>query len=245
MNEVATLKPDFIESRLDELAKVLPSQQAAESFARVCMTAINGDPKILACSKVSILKCVFDLAAVNLHPNTPLGHAFLIPYGGQLTVQIGYRGWCELCQRTGHVKSIQADVVREGDDFQFQKGVDLVLSHTPSLAPKEKRPVIGAWAYVELLNGGKNAEWMDINELNLIQSLSRNSPAWKQFGDEMRKKCPLKRMLKVMQIGNAPQVARAIEIENQPFREPEITPAKPLLTFEDPEEKIVCEAVNQ
>jgi recombination protein RecT len=231
--EVSTLKPEFLESRLSELAKVLPSRQAAESFARICLTAINGSPAIRGCTKASILRCVFDLATINLAPNTPLGHAFLIPYGGELTVQIGYRGWCELCQRTGHVKTIQADVVREGDEFQFQKGKELVVIHSPSLGAKEKRPVLGAYAYISLLNGGENAEWMDADELKRIEVLGKNSPAWKNFGDEMRKKCPLKRMLKVMQIGNSPNVARAIEIENQPFREPEITPEKPLLTFED------------
>lgn len=214
-----------IEPKFGDLLKVLPNEQAAQAFARIVITALNKTPRIKDCTNESILSCIFDLAAINLLPNSPHGHAYLIPYRidgvTQCTVQIGYRGFAELAYRSSEVKMVQADVVRDGDEFKYKKGANIqqFVEHVKDVSKgRINREVLAAWASVELLNGGVAIEIMDTDELGRIERLAnakKDSPAWKQFGDEMRKKTAVKRLLKLLQISNMETVRAAIDIDNK------------------------------
>lgn len=238
MNEsqLATLPADHFDGRLDEIVKVVPGgdKAMAQMLARVVLTALNKTPELRNCTPASILGCMFDLAAIGLVPNTPQQFAFLIPYGGKCTLQIGYRGFCKLAYDSNQVKIIKAGVVREGDKFEYAKGTaDCFVRHSEQLGRgRDKQPLIGAWASVELLNGGVTVEVMDADELDKIMKLSK-SPASKIWGDEFRKKSVVKRMLKLLQIGGMTMVHKAIEIDNKsPLPEP---PKPHTITFEDSE----------
>lgn len=210
-----------ITPKFGDLLKVLPDEKAALYFARIIVTALNKTPKIQECSTESILSAIFDLASLNLVPNSPIGHAYLIPYGGVCTVQIGYKGFAELAYRSGEVKMVQADVVRDGDEFKYLKGANVqqFVSHCKNLTKgRDGREVIAAWASVELLNGGVAIEVMESDELAKIERLAnakKESPAWKYFADEMRKKTAVKRLLKLLQISNMETVRAAIELDNK------------------------------
>jgi recombination protein RecT len=241
------LPENFLDPVLDDIEKVIPKNTiTAAALTRIVVTAMNKTPSLRQCSKGSILACTLDIASIGLMPNTPQGFAYLIPYRHdgvvEATLQIGYKGFCELSYRSGQVKMIQADVVREGDEFDHEKGTETHIRHVKSLVPgRASRNLIAAWAAVELIGGGRNIEIMDAEELAKIQKIAERtkaSPAWTQWPDEQRKKTVLKRMLKVLQVGSTPQIQKALEIEAQAFTpiEDVTTPAVPLLTSEDPPE---------
>lgn len=52
-------------------------------------------------------------AQLGVEPNTPIGQAYLIPYGNQVQFQLGYKGLIDLAYRSGEVQSIQAHEVHE------------------------------------------------------------------------------------------------------------------------------------
>lgn len=238
--QLATLPSNHFDDRLDEIRKVLPEGvMSAEALARVTLTAINKTPALRECSKASLLGCMLDLATIGLMPNTPQGFAYLIPYGGQATLQIGYKGYAELAYRSGQVKIIEADVVRDGDTFDYSKGTSAFVKHTKQIGVgRSECNVLAAWARVELNNGGNTIEVLDADELKVIRrkaDAKKPSPAWKEFHDEMAKKTALKRLLKVLQVGNMPQIAQAIEIDN---KHSDFAPAEPKqhrLIFDEPE----------
>jgi recombination protein RecT len=210
----------LIEPRLGELAKVLPSQEATEAFARIAITALNKQPKLRDCTPESILSCIFDLASINLQPNTPNGHCWIIPYGNQATVQLGFKGFAELAYRSGNVKLLQADSIREGDQFKYLKGVGEAVKpfveHVRSIGKgRSQQALLGAWASCELINGGVTIEVMDSDDIQSIRRLAaQGSPAWKQFEDEMAKKSVVKRLLKLQQLSNMETLRKAIELDN-------------------------------
>jgi recombination protein RecT len=216
----------LIVPRLSELAKVLPSDEAAQAFARIVITALNkpptkqGSKSIKDCTPESILACVFDLAAINLKPATPDGHCWIIPYGNQATVQIGFKGFCELAYRSGNVKLIQADAIRDGDQFRYLKGagetVKPFVEHVRTIGKgRSKQALLGAWATCELVSGAVTIEVLDSDDVANIKRLARNSDAWAFFEDEMAKKSAVKRLLKLQQLSNMESLKRAIEIDNE------------------------------
>ncbi|EKF2878464.1 recombinase RecT, partial [Escherichia coli] len=82
---------------------------------------------------------IVQCSQLGLEPGSALGHAYLLPFGnkneksGKKNVQliIGYRGMIDLARRSGQIASLSARVVREGDEFNFEFGLDEKLIHRP------------------------------------------------------------------------------------------------------------------
>jgi len=58
-------------------------------------------PKLFECSPDSMAAAAVTCAELGLYPKGSIAHIHLIPRGGQVTVQIGYRGLMELARRAG------------------------------------------------------------------------------------------------------------------------------------------------
>ena len=63
----------------------------AERFARICLTAVRNNQKLMGCTQESFAAALMTCAQLNLEPNTPQGLAYLIPYGKECQFQIGYK----------------------------------------------------------------------------------------------------------------------------------------------------------
>ena len=92
-------------------------------------------------------------AQLGVEPNTPIGQAYLIPYGNQVQFQLGYKGLIDLAYRSGEVQSIQAHEVHENDTFEYELGLNPKLKHVPAM--KDRGPVILYYAVIKLKNGGE------------------------------------------------------------------------------------------
>jgi recombination protein RecT len=114
-----------------EIARALPRHLTPDRMARVCLTALRVNPKLNDCSPASFMAAIMAAASLGLEPNTPLGHAYLIPYGNTCQLILGYRGLMDLALRSGRVTSIKAVVVRKGDTFEFEQGLHDKLVHRP------------------------------------------------------------------------------------------------------------------
>lgn len=156
-------KVETIEDALKNKGMVARFQQAvprhlsSERMLRVCAMAVYKTPALKNCEVMSLLGAMLSLASLGLEPNTPLGHAYLIPFKGrrkfgpgrndwedyyQVQVVIGYRGYIELARRSGMLTAIHADVVYEGDEFTFEYGSNMHLRHVPR--GNRDKPL---WAY--------------------------------------------------------------------------------------------------
>lgn len=127
-SDLATL----VERLKPGIAQALPRHVTPDRMARIVLTALRTNPKLAQTSPASFLGCVMIASQLGLEPNTPLGHLYLIPRGGQCTALIGYQGMIELARRSGQVTSIYAFAVREGDTFRYSLGLRPTLEHVPS-----------------------------------------------------------------------------------------------------------------
>jgi recombination protein RecT len=126
-----TLADYFTKQIAPSLAAALPKHLTPDRMARLCLTAIRTTKDLAAVTPVSFAGEVMKLAQLGLEPNTPLGHAYLIPRKGECTTIIGYAGLIELARRSGLVKNIYAHVVYEGDKFSYSYGLSPTLEHVP------------------------------------------------------------------------------------------------------------------
>ena len=149
----------------------------------------------------SILTAAGIAAALKLPINPGLGFAFIVPYKGQATFQLGAKGFVQLAMRSGQYRTLHAGAVREGQI----KDIDFV---TGEIIRGEKiyDTVVGYVAYMELINGFNKALFMTVDELQAhaerySQSYAydlrsgRKSSVWSTNFDAMARKTVLKRLL--------------------------------------------------
>ena len=196
---------DWIAKSEKQIAKALPSAITPERFARMATTAVTMNPDLGRCTPASFIGALLQAAALGLEPNTPLGQAYLIPYNNykngvkEAQFQIGYRGLIELAHRSGEFQSIEAHVVYENDEFEYELGLDPKLRHKPALSNRGK-PIL-YYAMFRTKDGGFGFQVMSYEDcLNHAKKYSKAynggfSP-WSTNFDEMAKKTTLKKALK-------------------------------------------------
>lgn len=197
-------KPETIISLISEpamqmqFARALPKVLSPERFTRIVITAVRNTPKLLGCSKNSFLAAVMQSAQLGLEPNTPLGQAYLIPYGTECQFQIGYKGLIDLAYRSGEVAIIQAQTVYENDEFIYELGLEPKLLHKP-LMKGDRGEAIAYYAIFKMKNGGENFAVMsreDVERFAKAKSKTYSNGPWQTDFDAMAKKTVLKQVLK-------------------------------------------------
>lgn len=181
-----------------QIQKALPSMVSSERFQRVALTAFSNNTKLQQCDPMSFIAAMMQSAQLGLEPNTPLGQAYLIPYGKQVQFQIGYKGLLELAQRSGKIKTLYAHEVRENDTFDIDYGLNQTLIHKP-LLKGDRGEVIGYYAVYHLDTGGNSFIFMTKDEvLEHAKRFSKtyNSGPWQTDFDAMAKKTVIKQLLK-------------------------------------------------
>lgn len=180
-----------------EIKKALPSVITPERFTRMVFTALSSNKKLQACTPESFLGAMMQAAQLGVEPNTPIGQAYLIPYGNQVQFQLGYKGLIDLAYRSGEVQSIQAHEVHENDTFEYELGLDPKLKHIPAM--KDRGAVVLYYAVIKLKNGGEGFEVMsrdDVDQFARAKSKTYKNGPWQTDFDEMAKKTVLKKVLK-------------------------------------------------
>jgi len=187
----------LIQAMEPQIRKALPSVITPERFTRMVLTALSSTPKLQTCTPQSFLGGMMQAAQLGVEPNTPLGQAYLIPYGNVCQFQLGYKGLIDLAYRSGEVSSIQAHEVHENDKFEYELGLEPKLRHVP--AKTDRGPVVWYYAVLKLKNGGVGFEVMsreDVEKFAMKKSKAYRNGPWQTDFDEMAKKTVLKKVLK-------------------------------------------------
>ena len=138
-------------------------------------------------------------AQLGLEPNTPLGQAYLIPYGSQCQFQIGYKGLINLGYRNPQMQIISAQAVYEHDKFEYEFGLNPKLVHRPAL--RDRGEVTLFYGLFKLTNGGFGFEVMSKDDMDeyakeYSKSFDSSFSPWKNNYIGMAKKTVIKQALK-------------------------------------------------
>lgn len=193
----------YVTAKRDQLAMLLAGGVDPERFITVALAAVQGTPKLLECSPLSIFTAIREAATYGLELG-PLGDASLTPYGDEAQLSVEYRGYRKLAMRDGTVRVIAADVVFAADAFRIVSGSEAPgIFHEP--APfGDRGNVIGAYAWARLANGELAHVEMSEAELYKRRDVSRSyqnaikygrtDSIWHLWPIEMMRKTVIKRL---------------------------------------------------
>jgi len=157
---------------------------SAERMLFLAIECVRRNPTLGECDHLSVLGAMITSHSLGLEPNTPLGHAYLIPYKGwtkddngkwvqkqaECNFQIGYRGFAQLFHRTGKVLTFSANAIREKDKFSAVEGTNTEVSYSKALANRGK--ILGSYCHINKANGGQDFELLELDEILKIRDTS-------------------------------------------------------------------------
>ena len=237
--EPATLQT-FLGSRREEIAKVLPKHVSFDRLAKTAALAVAKTPQLQEASIRSVYAAVLTLAELGLEPNTPTGHAYLVPFKNkgvmECTPIIGYRGLIDLARRGGELEQIEAHVVYERDRYEIEFGLDPKLRHVPYMGTEARGGIVLAYMVARLKGGGVHVEAMTKGEIDAIRATSKTGGSaaspWASHYAEMAKKTVIRRGAKYLPMST--ELAKAIEQDDEEFAQPaasvstvDVMPAQP------------------
>ena len=157
-----------------------------DAFVASLIELYTGDKALQSCKPQLIVAEALRAATMRLPINKALGFAYIVVYNNSQkmpdgswqkvptpTFIPGYKGYIQLAMRTGEYKTINADIVYEGEISGFDK-----LSGTINFdGQKKSDKIIGYFAYFEMLNGFKKTLYMTLDEM--ASYALRYSPSFK------------------------------------------------------------------
>ena len=158
----------------------------ADTFIASVIDLFNSDSKLRECNPNQVVMEALKAAVLHLPINKSLGFAYIIPYynsypkkdeygrdmigqdGKKIwekklepTFQLGYKGYIQLAMRTGQYRTLNADVVYEGEVRKVSK----LTGEIAFDGDKKSDKVIGYFCYFELLNGFAKTLYMTVDQM--------------------------------------------------------------------------------
>ncbi len=210
-----------MEASRNAITAVIPRHLTPERIIKAAQIAASRNPDLFECTTASIVAAVIRASELGLDPSGTLGSAYLVPFRNKHTgnreAQFipGYRGLIDLARRSGEISSIEAHIVKQGDKFELEFGLNPKLVHVPDLQGAENRAVLAAYAVAVLRDGARQAEVMTRAQLEGIRSRSKAGDCgpWVSDWEEMARKTVVKRLVKYLPV--SVELQKAIEYDNE------------------------------
>lgn len=173
----------------------------ANGLTSALVSIYNNNKLLQDCDPRSILGAAMLAATSGLSIAPQLGQAYIVPFRGTATFQIGVHGLIQLAHRTGKYVALHAGKVYEGELRGFNP-----ITGEPEQGEKVSDEVVGYVAYMRLINGFEKTMYMTVAELEAHAekySVSygydkrngKQSSPWTTNFDAMARKTVLKRLL--------------------------------------------------
>lgn len=173
-----------------------------------CVNAVIRNPKLLSADKGSFLSAVMQCASDGLIPDDR--EATLQIYNSKTKDPKSKKEvWIEKVQympmvqgirkrarELGGIKSIISSCVHENDEFDYAEGDNPYLNHKAAKLGKPRGKIVGVYAIFKNMSDDiLHREVMDKETVDKIRKASKSpdSPAWKNWYDQMSIKCVVRR----------------------------------------------------
>jgi len=166
--DLVALERSF-EPLVPKFAAVL-THLTAQRLIRSVMISCERNPVLLTVNRQSLYNAAMSAACLELECDGVTGQSFLIPFAGKAQLVIGYKGFVTLGARSG--LTITGEVVRDGDDFDFDEGEGWIRHK--KLLGKPDRRIIATWAKAAALDRPAVIKVLDIDD---ILAVKKKSPA--------------------------------------------------------------------
>ena len=186
---------NYIETHASEIRAMLPGHIEQERFMKNMGRQLVSNRNLQDCDPSSLVTSCVEAANLGLDIGT-LGSCWIVPFGRQATLIVGYQGLVDLAIRGGNVKAIHCEVVRENDEYGASER-DFYHKYDPFDPEDVRGTIIGVYCIVDLANGSSQYEAMSVEQVEKVRSTSRASKSgpWVDHWDRMAVKTVLRRAL--------------------------------------------------
>jgi len=154
-----------------------------------------------------------------------LDDIYVISYGSNhVAIEYKYSFWPKKLTELGVFKTVDAYVVRESEPFEIEiDNGKTSIKHKQNPFATDK-PIIGAYARGVRPDGEVVIATANLNELKAAAKASKvkakgKSTIWDVWFEEVSKKVPLKRLVKLISIPS--EIQTALDIDNSNYAKPE------------------------
>lgn len=166
----------------------------------------NKKPALEVCTRDSVANALLDMVVQGLNPVKK--QCYFIVYGTQLVCMRSYFGTMSVTKRVTGAKDIDAAVIYEGDevDYEIVNGRIKNLTHKQKFGNINKEKTIGAYCTITLPGGEVYTELMTIDEIRKAwskaqfwakdQDIEKKGSTHDEFKQEMAKKTVINRACK-------------------------------------------------
>lgn len=232
-----TIAKNYLQDHSEALQGYAVANYDQSQFIKSAMIAFVGSPQIMDCLKTpagkdSVFQALRFAAATGLSLNPQEGKAAIIAYSGKAQYQIMKNGLVELAQRSGKVKFITQDTVRENDIFEIEKTAN-GDKYTFKPHRKDRGGIDGFFAAIVLNDGICSVKYMTKKEIedfrDSYSAMYKNKPQaspWNHSFEGMGIKTVLKALLRNISISPEISVAVGSDDAAENVVEKNITPVK-------------------
>lgn len=148
----------MLDQKKTQLVAALPGDLSADRLTRIALTCIQRDPGLLECTPASVYDAILQSAQLGLMPDHVQGMAYLIAFYDKHSktkkaqLMPGYKGLLDLAYRSKRVAWIWPEVVRTGDEFEYQYGTQAFVRHVPKLGHEGRRVLQFAYCIAKVVN---------------------------------------------------------------------------------------------
>lgn len=170
------------------------SEEQARRELNYALSFFNEKPELRSLPIESIYNALLDIGRTRVSLNSAQKLAFIVGREGKCVFEISYRGLCKILMDSGSVKIIDAFIVYEGEEFDYNPA-DNILTHKPKFGFSEeennKRKIIGAYSRAILDDGMKHFHFVELYKLEKIERMS-NASFYGEWRTDMYKKTAIR-----------------------------------------------------
>lgn len=158
-----------------------------DEFVASLIDLYTGDMQLQKCKPQLVVAEALRAATMHLPLNKALGFAYIIVFNNSVkdpatgqwmkvptpTFVPGYKGYIQLAMRTGQYRTINADMVYEGE----LRNVDKLSGTIAFDGEKKSDKIVGYFCYFELTNGFSKTLYMSVDDME--KYALRYSPSFK------------------------------------------------------------------
>lgn len=231
----------LVDQNREALTQRLPQYLTPQQFFTMCYE-MDKIPKLAGVAQRnpnSILNAIYRAADCGLMIGSAHEHAWILPFGDEAVLIVGWRGLVYQWLRAGAVLKVDSQIVYKGDVIEVIGGDDERIIHKPKLDdPKRDDPrwlndsknIIGAYAIATLPAGLKARRWCPKGEIEAAKmrsaSHSKADSPWVNNYPAMARKTPIRRLAgQIQACGPTPEnkeawerYERTIEVDKHDFR---------------------------
>lgn len=152
--------------------------QNTGTFLASVLDLYTSDATLCKCNPNEVMQEAMKAAALHLPVVKSLGFAYIVPFKDKNGIQhpnfvLGYKGYIQLCMRTGHYKTINAGAIYEGEKVIDNRITGEVRIEGEATSDK----AIGYFAHFSTINGFEKTEYW--SKERVIRHASAKSKSWK------------------------------------------------------------------